>query len=526
MRNFPGFGRKTAKASLVATLLLPVLPACGGADRQVGGILADAQTSRYAATCQERSAKQAKELGEGAYNPAVVFVHKWPASQADTLLPESRLTAALESGEVKRLTVVARGGLGKSRLGESLRAQLCGAMPTFQVDLKDIAQKPQDALIDAMARDAGVADRAALAKDLADKRFLLLLDSIEEVDLPRRAAVMAEVTRVGKQFPQVQIAMLERPPVLDADYGFSHADAVVEIPPLECKVTQAFLAREFPSGPERLRFEQFLKRFGLDEKAQFGLQCVHPYLSTYRDIQTLAAFEKQALAPEGAARVSPAAVYETLVGARLQKEFAHLGWGQAEALDMVDRLVRMQTSTKGQHSLLFDLAGCAKAIDAKWGTAAVDAGVEGDDAARRRAVCEKTFQSALFQRAQGVDSWVFADRNTTDLFEARWLGGEVARTPAGDCKVISDRGDMLANPGVLRFFAGQPYGQRCLAHTVAALCAKGETAPNLADALDTGLPAGPGRAQALQDARAQATNLGQGPCVTAVLDSLDKTVAH
>jgi hypothetical protein len=521
MRNFPGFGRAAATLALVATV-----PACGGAGQQLSGVLTDAQQSRYEATCRQRSEKQAKELTEGAYNPAVVFVHKWPGNQTETLLPEARLSAALEAGDIKRFVVIARGGLGKSRLGESLRAQLCGVLPTFLVDLKDIAAKPEDALIAAIAKDAGVADRAGLAKDLTGKRFLVLLDAIEEVDLPRRAAVMAEVANLGKQFPQVQIALLERPPVLDADYGFSHADAVVEIPPLECKVTEAFIAREFPSGPDRLRFEQFLKRFGLDEKAQFGLQCVHPYLSTYRDIQTMAAFEKKALAPEGAARVSPAAVYEALVGARLQKEFAQLNWGQPEALDMVDRLVRMQTSTKGQHSLLFDLTGCAKAIDAKWGTAAVDAGVEGDDAARRRAVCEKTFQSALFQRAQGVDSWVFADRNTTDLFEARWLNSEVARTPAGDCKVIAERGDLLANPGVLRFFAGQPFGQRCLGHTVAALCAKGEAAATLADTLDLGLPAGQARSQALLDARAQATNLGQGACVSAVLDTLDKTVAH
>ena len=523
MHDFPGF------PFIVSTIAgLAVLAGCGGAGQQVGGVLGDAELSHYQATCQQRTQTHLKELNTGGYNPAVVFVHKWPGTGTDALLPEARLAAALESGDIKRFVVIARGGLGKSRLAESLRAQLCGAVPTFLVDLKDVAAAKPTAgsLLGLIAKDAGVADPSALAKDLTEKRLLLLLDAIEEVDLGRRAAVLAEVEALAKQFPKTQIVMLERPPVLDDDYGFHDADAVVEIPLLDCKVTETFIARQFQSAPDRERFQQFLKRFGLDEKSTFGMQCVYPYLSTYRDIQTMAGFEQQARAPEAAVRISPATVYEALVGARLQKEFTYLGWGQAEALDMVDRLVRVKITASGQHAMVFDTEACAKAIDAKWGSAAVDAGVSGDPVSRRKSVCEKTFQSALFKRAEGPPSWTFTDRNTADLFEARWLGGEVARTPTGDCTVIGPHAQLLATPGVLRFFSGQPYGQRCLGHTVALLCAKGETPPVLVDVLDLGLPTGQARAQALLDARAAATNLGQKQCVGAVLDGLDKTVGQ
>lgn len=524
MHRFQGFAKRLSGFTALACLI-----GCGGASGNLG-MLADAEKSRYAGTCKQQTEKQQAELASGVYYPAMVFTHRWPGGGSDKSLPESRLAAALDAGEVKRLVIQARGGLGKTRLGESLRGQLCGVMPTFLIDLKVIAAAKAPStgvgpLITAMASDAAVIDPLFLVQDLAERRFLLLLDAIEEVDLPRRAIVMAEIAKLVKQFPLAQIALLERPPVLDADYGFHDADAVVEIPPLECKVAEAVVARSYPSLPERKRFEEFLKRYALDEKGHFGLQCVYPYMSTFRDVMTLAEFEKQSLAPDAAVRVSTAAVYEALVGARLGKEFTYLSWTNAEALDMVDRLMRVLTSAQGQHTLVFDLEACSKALDAKWGTTAVDAGVSGNDVQRRLQVCEKLFQSALFHRTEGASSWSFADRSSSDLFMARWLGGEIARTPTGDCTIIGRHAEVLGSAGVLRFFAGQPYGQRCLGHAIAAACGKGDVTNTVVDTLSGGLPSGPARAQALQDARAAVSGLDQKTCTGAVLDALDKTIA-
>lgn len=500
------------------------LAACGGGAAQLG-VLADPLQSRYVATCGERSGKARDELTNGSYVPAQMHAHLWPTS-GEVEITEARLTAALAGGEVKRVVVQARGGLGKSSLAASLRGQLCGQMPVFLVDLKDVAkigEAPAGRILEIAARDAGIADARMLARDLAGKRFLVLLDAIEEVELTRRSGLLADITALSEQSPQVQVVLLERPPVLDADYGFAHPDAVLEMPPLTCKATETEIARRFPGEADRARFQEFLHRYGVDERSRFGVQCVYPYLATYRDIDAIADYEKRAR--DGGLRVSPATVYEALMAPRLKKEFTQLAWTDAEALDMVDRMVRVAATRRGGHAPLFSMEDCQKAVDAKWGSTAVDIGVAGSDSERRQQVCEKIFQSSMFQRAQGTNAWVFADPHGADVFEARWLAGEVARSQGVNCGTLAKFADQLGEPEVLKFFAGEPMGLRCLGHAVAVACGKNDAPEVLVQAIDAGLPTGAARAQPLQDARPQASALEPKVCINAVLDALDKTVA-
>ena len=58
-------------------------------------------------------------------------------------------------------------------------------------------------------------------------------------------------------------------------------------------MAESTIARLLPSDAERTRFGQFLHAWGLDDKSQFGMACVYPYMATYRDIQSLVEFEKQ-----------------------------------------------------------------------------------------------------------------------------------------------------------------------------------------------------------------------------------------
>ncbi len=530
---------KSATILLTWTSLATLPLGCGGATGGINGALADAKVSKYTALCAEHAAKQGKDLDQGAYNPAVLYAHSWPVA-AETSVSESRLAAALDSSEVKRLLIISRGGLGKSRIGDSLRAQLCGTIPTFFVDLKDVAAglTGPSPILTLVGKEMGVSS-ATLTQALTEQRGIFFFDSIEEVDFTKRQAVLQEVDALQAQYPKVQLVLLARPPVLDTDYGFTKADALLEIPPIECKVADAFVARQLSSDADRARFQQFAKNYGLDEKAQFGVQCVYPYLATYRDLNTLVSFEKAnpltaSKTSDGASptdikqKASWSTVYEALLAARLQKEFVYLSWTGAEALDMVDRLIRVQIINKSASSQAFSLDTCRQAIDAKWGAVAVDAGVGGDDGQRRKQVCEKTYQSQLFKADGSSGNWIFADRNSADLFQARWLGGEIARTPAGDCGLITKHADLLGNQGVLRFFAGQPFGQRCLAQAASVRCSKGDGVAVLSELFDQGLPGGPARAQALQDARAAATGLANSEkeCVSGVLDNLDKTLGH
>lgn len=519
-------------ARMVAPCMGFWMAACGAGQTPLTSWLGNAEDSTYAARCAERTANQQRDLSEGAYNPAVLFIHDWPAAArtgTELLMTESRLVGALEQGDVRRLLVIARGGLGKTRLAESIEAQTCGALPVFTVDLKQVAaaKGTDNAVLDLIAHnlglDAKAAARAAFEDKLNSQRWLLFLDAIEEVDLTARSAVMTQVQDLGKRFPTAQIALLARPPVLDEDYGFADIDARLEIPPLECQVSDAFVARSHKSDEDRRRFLAFLHTYGLDEKGRFGLQCSYPYLSTYRDIQTLADFEARSRAGDPTFLTSRATVYEALIAARLKKEFAQLGWAVGEGLDMIDRLVRAQTAAGGQRNLVFGLDICQKAIDARWGDKTVDAGVGGDDEHRRKQVCEKTFQSALFVQTEGTQSWAFSDRATSDLMLARWLSGEVGRAQNGDCSAISRNAELLAGPGVTQFFAGQPAGQHCLAHVVSTLCARQVPQATVVDQLDRGLPVGAARRQPLKDARAMASGLQPKACVQSVLDALDKT---
>lgn len=524
---FQILARTTALTAAALGLL-----ACGGQSKLVK-LLQD-EPLTYANACAQSTKQQNDKLVRGDYNPAQLFVHTWPkaTAPAELMISEGRFAGALANSDIKRVLITARGGLGKTTLVESLRSQLCSGTPVFSIDLKDIAamsDPTDDAVVAKIASSVGANSSEALADlkaGLASAPFVVFLDSIEETDLVRRSAAVKAVRGLADKYPACTLVLTARPPVLDADYGFDF-DARLEIPPLECKVSDAMIAKQFKDEGERTSFMTLLRRYGLDEKGKFGVQCNYPYLCTYRDINTVAEFYRQST--KGDLLVSFSSVYETLIGMRLKKEFENLRWTQSDALDMGDRLMRAGIEKAGRSNLMFDLALCEKATDPRWGEAAVDAGVAGNAEERKRHVCEKTFQSALFTRAEGSGSYAFADRSTLDLFLARWLNGEIARAGGSDCAVLNNHQDLLASPSVVKFLVGQPLGRRCIAQVVAQNCAKQADAgaeASIATTIELGLPVGKARSQILQEARAAGSALQPAACIKQVLDALDKTVSE
>lgn len=518
--------------ALLTLALAIALGACSGKS-QLLKTLGDAPLS-YADSCERSATKQSERLVSGEYNPAHLFVHTWPQATAPTelMIHEYRLVEAMAAGQLKSVLITARGGLGKTSLVESLRAQMCRTTPIFTVDLKDIAALPEPSAAAITGKIAASVDaktpeaRAELEAAMAAAPSVVFFDSIEETDLARRAAVVQALRAFAAKLPQATVVVTARAAVLEADYGLEF-DTRLEIPPLECKVSEAMIARQFKDEEQRRRFGALLKRYGLDEKSKFGAQCVYPYLSTYRDINTLAEFFRRTAS--GEVLVSVSSVYESLVSMRLRKEFDNLRWTQADALDMGDRLMRAAIDKLGRVALMVDLPLCEGATDPRWGELAVDAGVAGTPELRKRHVCEKTLQSALFVRAEGSGAYAFADRSTLDLFLARWLNGEVARAGGSDCAVLDKHKDVLAAPGVVKFFVGQALGRRCVAQTIAQHCARQPDAAgvsNIAAAVELGLPIGKARSQILQEARAAGTSLQPAACITEVLDALDRTVTE
>lgn len=523
----PGAALRVARWLLGLGVVLASV-GCGGS--QLVKLLGDKDNLTYKKSCDGASKQQSDRLISGEYNPARLFVHTWPkaTAPADMLIKESRLVGALLGSELNRVLIIARGGLGKTSLAESIYAQLCGTMPVFVINLKDLAAVDTpvgDTVLGTIGRNVGAKGKMELMTDLTEAMnadpFVLFVDGVEETSIKLRPAAMKALDDFDKAHPKATIVLLARPPVLDEDYGFG-ADTKLEIPPLDCQVTDAFIARQFKNEEDREAFVQLTRRYGLDEKSKFGVQCIYPYMSTYRDIQVMTEFFRTART--GESLVSPSTVYEALFGARLRKEFDDLRWTQADALDMIDRLVRAISDTTGQTNMTFAMPVCEKALDPRWGQAAVDAGVAGDPVERKRHVCEKTYQSAMFVRAEGSGAYQFSDRSTLELFLARWLNGEVARA-GQDCAALDKHKDLLANPGVIKFFVGQPFGRRCLAQAVALACTKVD-AIELTKTLDIGLPVGKGRGETLQQARAVGTTLQPQMCVKQVLDDLERTVTE
>ena len=284
------------------------------------------------------------------------------------------------------------------------------------------------------------------------------------------------------------------------------------------------MARSYKDENTREQFQRFLTRYGLDEKSTFGVQCTFPYLSTYRDVLALADFYQKSLDAGSGIIASRSNVYEALIGVRLKKELENLGWSQVEALDMMDRMVRVAVTAQGFRDPRFDMGGCVKSIDARWGAAAVDAGVAGSPEERRQHVCEKTFQSALFAPADGNGHFKFADPGTTDIFLARWLNSELARQSTLDCQAVLKHGDLLNSVDVLRFFVSQPLGQRCVAAVVDDRCAR-DPKGDMVKLLDDGLPIGAARKQVIADARALESQTKNRACVATALKSLEATVS-
>ena len=110
------------RAALVMALVAQT--ACGGGSVQVAGGPRSAQASAYEKKCNFNAGKQRFELAQNNYTPLSLSVAQWPG-HAETVLTEAQLVAVLAKGDVKRASIFARGGLGKTRL-EAFQASARG----------------------------------------------------------------------------------------------------------------------------------------------------------------------------------------------------------------------------------------------------------------------------------------------------------------------------------------------------------------------------------------------------------------
>ncbi|HAN30506.1 MAG TPA: hypothetical protein DCQ06_02815 [Myxococcales bacterium] len=520
---------------ILVTLVIPL--SFGGCGGHLLSYMQSHEKLNYTTQCQQKLDSHKGETLRGENFSPRLFAERW-LGQAVSHVPktEKEFIDAISEGQTKLSMVVARGGLGKTRLAHSINAQTCSALPVFTIDLnKDIAQRKSktvgnpfvDKISEILGLGIGSSGLVRTDELLKTHPWVLLADAIEEVDLNQRARVSLYLAKLRKAYGgTMRVVIFARPPVLEAYYGFGDVDTLVKINVIDCKRAHNFLKSISKSKAQEKSIWTFAKKFNFDVVSRSGNRCVYPYLSSYRDIQTLRAL---ALSKEGSLK-SHADAHQRLVAMRLKKELAVLSWNEREVLDMVDRMFRRFLETSDSDLPRFDIVNCMKSIDPQYGWTAVDAGLAGTPEQRRRQVCEKALQSVVFEKDNELDGeagrWRLSDADMVALFRARWINNKLAALPTNACAELPKYKRHLLNRSVLHYVVAEPMTQHCLGPTLRMLCEGDRKAPRHLETVIEGLPIGQMRFQVVEEARAFEAEKGPNACVIGGLDAIAQTISR
>ena len=498
-------------------LAVALLAAAGCGPKNLQAFLAES-TVPYSKTCAQRGAAQKQAVDDLRYNPVELSVHRWtktlPGGKHATLA-DSKLVEALVSGEATNVLVVARGGVGKSTLASAIEAYACQRVPVFRVDLNaDVAAHLErlgagkNAIIRQCERQLGldsqVSDRETFDELLGASRFVILLDSLDEVPYSIRPKVIAQLDDLRKRYPTTaQVVVFARPGIYNEDYGLTGMTAKLEIPALDCSRVRSTLGWTAKDEFAKARAQSFVRMFHLDRQSKLAERCYHPYMATYRDVEVIHRMAEHfdPKSDVGGLTANLSEVHELIIAERLRKELAALKWDQARVLKAVDDMVTVKGQEDGQWNLEFTVARCLDSL-----------GKAGGKEGENRYVCEKILQSALFERIGGVREWRFGHRNVADLFLSRWLDGEVAKS---GCAAVTKNAGWVGSKEVIGYLVGQPSGRNCVYELSVAMCKDHGYERHDVDLLYKGLPVGAVRPPLVKAAHKAAAAAGKGSAETA-----------
>jgi len=473
---------------MFAIPFLLLLPAGQAGAGSLMDYVAGAGDGRYEAECQKKETAHARAVKLVRYVPAHLRVFFWnarPDLQMKTV-DEETLVAALKKEGIPRLIVKARGGLGKTRLADSLDAQICGHVPVFRLDVdNDIipalngGRLPKDLFEGLIERALGAngKDRGVLEKGLKQGPWVLLVDALDEVAASQRPAVVEAIENLRKRYPgRGSVVIFSRPPVFSDHYGLQGLEAVFAIDPLDCAAARRRVDTFLKNGATVDGFWRFAKVNGLDHQTQPMGRCVYRHLSTYRDIQVVLA-----LAANAAFQPFPkefdanrASVYRKYV----KQVMGHSKQGGGTVLDDMAILEGMMDAvepSKGIRVLWFTSALCEKV-----------AGGQGRKGAK--AVCRGLLGSQLFERHAQREQWRFKNQSITDFLLAdwaeRWMTSQKGEP---DCSALFKLSSLVASGEVAGFLVGLARGSRCVVDIVEQLCEKGIGWHDAATLVDQGL---------------------------------------
>lgn len=513
---------------MIGLCLFTLTAGCAG-NPQAAADPAPPASSPYESACAGAAAKRRAEVELKRYVPPRLLLHRWPGKTPTETAPrdvsEADFVEVLRAGTDRALLLIARGGTGKSKLGWSLEAQLCGALPTARLDLNwdvfaNAKTLPGNPVATLVARKFGAPDGADptawLKKHTGNKPWLLLLDSLDEVPLAARASVVGAVNELTSAFAHVRAVVMTRPPVYTGNYGLQNLTSSVELPQLTCEATDRAIAELLHDADDRRALLDFAAQFGLDRKTKAADgRCYYPHLSTYRDLfvmRQIAATRSQkqhSALQAGELKSSRASVYAFYLTVLLVKDLQGVSVLPKAALEAVDAMIAARNPAAGDRNLGFSVKDCTAVMPGK-------------DAPEKESRCERLLQSSLFRTQSQADGGRrLRNQSLYDLFLARWADARIAASVASPCKPIREGAALLESNEVAGFLVGLPGGQRCLVAIADELCRRGGFAQHNFEQLDQGLPTGTQRKAIIDRAQDVAgEDAPQGICVGALLDRL------
>lgn len=517
------------RQGFVLVVLLALAPGCTASvevtDRQDPSpglleLMNRTDGGRYRASCGRKSGQHGEDLRQNRYVPPWMRVSHWNGREVlrGNRIDEDSLVSALRQSDFQLAVVMARGGLGKSRLADALEARLCSRIPVFRLDVgRDIVPAitdgalPEGHVLQLVERIAGVTGhRADWQRALKENNWILLIDALDEVSVSQRMLVVKAIEQVREGFRErASVVLFTRPPVFSDHFGLNRLDVLLEIEPLQCGVAQSRVEAGLRVPTKVQAFWRFARTTGLDRKIATTGGCLFQHLATYRDIKVaLAIADDSAYRPFGTGfDSSRASVYRKYVEILLRRKDGTLGTAD-EKLRLVSGMMDTVQPDAGLRVIWFTEDQCRNALR---GLGSLDGKVD----------CRDLLETPLFEPHRQSDAWRFRNQSITDFFLADWADRRIGSRPGpAGCSGVFSIATLLESSEVASFLVGMPQGSQCLIEVLTQMCVQGCSPEEAASLVAQGL----GRRVLRKDLLAMVTGLkpdgDTALCVSDILDRL------
>jgi len=485
------------------------------------GSLREQPGGSYASSCASKAAAYLDDVRERRYLPQRLRVRRSndPSRAPGAVLGETLYASLLTRRATPFSVVVARGGLGKSKLAAALEARLCDTVATFRIDVGlDLVPRLKSGTAPGLALEDVVADRAAVgeapgarerfAKRLSDEAWVLLVDSLDEVALADRPHVVQALEELFQRYPRtVRLAVFTRPPVYAGDYGLKSVASWLSIEPLDCIASDERVRFALGSEEQVDRFRAFATATGLGARSRAPEACRYVHLATYRDLFVAVDVAKdENFVPREGFQATRAAVFGAWIDGRLRAA----GLDVAAARTVLEGLVAAAGPQGGTRSFSWELGACEQLVAA--------AG-RSDPAGE----CARLASSAVLKRLD-ERSFRFDNQSLADYFVASWADHRlVGAEGSPECARVADMAPLFEANEVVGFLSGMPNGTACVEALLRALCSVDDPGEETLATLEQGLA--PATVASAAWLRAPAGGDAKATCLAAVAQRLGVGVA-